>query len=220
MARPTRAAPLTASRRAARLLAVRALLPAVAGVVGARPLSAQAARLAFPRPSLRAEIGVVGASPLVRDANGTTVRAQVAPLVGAAAAWQVAGSTSLSIFARGSRGSVSAVQGGRHWSAGTTSQLDLGAAVERALTPVVSLRAGVSASWLSGPEDLAPFRFNEGTNPRPSAEAGLGARLMRTRPLSGTVVAQAYRYGAGSDAAPLASEGTVTRLIATVRYGR
>jgi hypothetical protein len=207
MARQTRAAPLIAAAAGAALLT----LPA-------STLAAQRTRLAAVSP--RIEAGVVGSSPLLRDGYGTTVRAQVAPVVSLGAAWPAGHATSLSIFLRGSRASVQASQGAWQWSAGTTSQLDVGAAAERwLLSDVVALRLGAAASWLSGPDDIAPFRFNGSATPHPGAEAGAVVRLLRSRPVAATVVVHGFRYR-GSAGDRVASSGTVTRLMAGVRYGR
>jgi hypothetical protein len=201
---------LTRSARAALALGAAAPL-AVAGAQGVR----------WQSPRFRVELGAAGSGAFLTDGNGLEVRAGLAPTLGLAAAWPAGHRYAISMFGRASRASVKLSQGGSHWSAGSTRQLDLGAAIERRFRgDVFEARLGGGGSWLAGPDDVAPFRFLSSGTPRLSGEVGGSVRLHRSLPVYGVVTAQGVRYGGANATAPEGGSGYVTRLIGGVRYGR
>ena len=196
---------------------------AVALALGAAaPLAlARAQGVASQAPRFRVELSAAGSGAFLSDGNGLEVRAGLAPALGVAAAWPFGHRYAVSLFGRASRASVKLSQGGSHWTAGSSRQLDLGAAVERRFRgDVFEARLGAGGSWLSGPDDVAPFRFVSSGAPRLSGEAGGSVRLHRSLPLYGVVTAQGVRYGGANATAPEGGSGYVTRLIGGVRYGR
>lgn len=172
-------------------------------------------------PTFRVELAAAGSGAFLTDGNGLDIRAGLAPALGLAAVWPAGHWYVISLFARGSAASVDVSESGRHWSAGRTRQLDLGAAVERRLLgDLFAVRLGGGASWLTGPSDVAPFRFLDSGSPHLSGEAGASVRLLRSMPIFGTVAVQGVRYGGASVSGPAGGNGTVTRILGGVRYGR
>lgn len=187
----------------------------------AAPLAVAAAQgVEWTAPSLRVELTAVGAGAFLTDGNGLEVRAGVSPAVGLAAAWRAGHHFGVELFARGSNGGVDVSQDGAHWSAGHTRQVDVGAAMERRFGDVFGARAGLAASWISGPADVAPFRFMRSGTPHLSGEAGGSVRLTRRLPLHGVVAVQGVSYGGASASDPAGGRGSVMRLLGGVRYGR
>jgi hypothetical protein len=186
------------------------------------PLSTVRAQgVEWQEPTLRVELSAAGSGAFLTDGNGLEVRAGLAPALGLAAAWPAGHWYTVSVFARGSTASVDVSENGSHWSAGHTRELDLGAAIERRLLgDLVAVRLGGGASWLSGPTDVSPFRFLDAGSPHLSGEAGASVRLIRALPVFGVVAAQGVRYGGASVAGPAGGNGTVTRILGGVRYGR
>ena len=182
--------------------------------------TARAGRPRFTRPTLRLFAGGALSTAYVRDDNGTTVGAGIAPAVGVELATTVSPRTALAVAVRTSRAGIDVDGDGRSWDGGSAWQTDASAAVERTLAPRLALRGGLGFAWVRGPGDLAPFRFNNRSPVRPAAELGATYALPLARPLAASITAQAYRYGATTLADPIREPGTVKRLIIGVRYGR
>ena len=200
----------------------RATLAAAALAAAAAPLAAADAQgVEWQSPRFRVELDAAGSGAFLTDGNDLEVRAGLAPALGLAAAWPTAHRYAVSLFGRASRASVKLSQDGSHWSAGSTRQLDLGAAIERRFRgDVFEARLGGGASWLSGPQDVAPFRFLNSSTPHLSGEVGGSVRLHRLLPVYGVVTAQGVHYGGANSTAPEGGSGVVTRIIGGVRYGR
>lgn len=190
------------------------------GALALSPARALAQGAEWTAPSLRVELAAVGAGAFLTDGNGLEVRAGVAPSVGLAAAWRAGHLYGVELFGRGSNAGVDVSQDGVHWSAGHTRQVDAGAAVERRFGLAFAVRAGVAATWISGPDDVAPFRFMRAGSPHPSAEIGGSVRLVRRWPVHGVLAVQGTSSGGASTRAPAGGRGTLMRLLGGVRYGR
>jgi hypothetical protein len=196
------------------------LLPLLACIVLAPADALRAQGVEWRAPALRVEVDAIGSGAYLTDGNGLEVRAEVAPALSLAAAWRSGHLYGVELFGRGSNAGVDVSESGTHWSAGHARQLDLGAALERRFGDRFTVRAGGGASWISGPADVAPFRFMSSGAPHPSAEAGGSVRLLRTRPLAGVITFQGVRYGGAAVTDPAGGSGWVMRLLGGVRYGR
>lgn len=189
-------------------------------MVAAAPSPLAAQGVEWTAPSVRVELLAVGAGAFLTDGNGLEVRAGVAPAIGVATAWRAGHHYGVELFARGSNGGVDVSQDGAHWSAGHTRQVDFGAAMERRFGDVFGVRAGLAATWISGPADVAPFRFMKSGTPHLSGEAGGSVRLTRRLPIHGVIAMQGVSYGGASATDPAGGRGSVMRLLGGVRYGR
>ncbi|MFN2400097.1 MAG: hypothetical protein ABR543_15865 [Gemmatimonadaceae bacterium] len=176
-------------------------------------------------PNFRAEIAVGYSSPLVKDANGTEVRATWSPSIGAGIAWNVAPKTHLSLTLRGARPSLDLEHDGNSWSGGSATIVDVIAAAEREIWQRVALRAGLGLVWLTGPDDVAPFRGTSGSQRFHAAfDAGAVVRpawkALATRPIFLTFGIQGFRLGNATASDPVTKPGGILRFMAGVRYGR
>lgn len=176
-------------------------------------------------PNLRAEIAVGYSTPLVKDANGTEVRATWSPAVGVGIAWNVASRTHVSLTLRGARPSLDLEHDGNSWSGGSATIVDVIAAAEREIGQRVALRAGLGLVWLTGPDDVAPFRGTSGSQ-RFHAAFDVGAAVrpvlnaLSKRPIFVTFGVQGFRLGNATASDPVTQPGAILRFIAGVRYGR
>lgn len=180
---------------------------------------AQGPRLAS--PTLRMELGAAVSTPYLKDANGATVRAGVAPALALGVAWDLLGRrspTAATIGVRASRGGVRIRQGGSDTPVDPAWQLDATAGVERWVGRL-GLRAAAGVTWLRGDETVAPFRFANGSPWHLAGEAGALARVPGARLLLLSLTAQAYRLGTAGPGNPGGSSGTVIRVLTGVRYG-
>ena len=172
--------------------------------------------------SPRVELGFAVSTPYLKDANGATVRARVAPVLSLGAAWalgRVGGApTAATVDIRATRAGVKISQGGADTPAGSAWQVDVLAGGER-WRGRVGLRAAAGVTWLHGDDDVSPFRFVNDTPWHLAGEVGALARVSRTRPLSVLLAAQGVRMGSPGNGL-IDANGAVIRLVAAVRYGR
>jgi hypothetical protein len=185
----------------------------------ATPATGQEGR-GFTAPRWRAELGAAFGSPYATDDAGVRVTPGIGGMLGIAAAWDVGARDVLTVFLRGSTNAVRIDADGAEQDAGSARQLDLGGALERTLRERIAMRAGVSATWLSGPTDVVPFRFGDDPRLVPAGEAGAAVRLTSERPLWLSLDLQAFRLGGATIDDPVETAGWVQRALVGLRYGR
>ena len=169
------------------------------------------------RPSLRFELGVALPSTLVEDANGTTIQTGFAPVLGVAGTWMISPKVQAAIGVRGSFASVTADGGSNDWDAGRSSQIALRAALEQGFDYGVGVFAGGSAVWLSGPDDVTPFRDNAGLHW--GGDVGARWRASPSRRLSVFAAVEAFMLGGKTNADPIARPAWARRFVLGVRHG-
>lgn len=214
-------------RRLVALLVFATVLGAPAFPARYAAASAQAPqRHTLTAPRWRVEAAVSAASPFVRDGNGTTVRAGIAPALGVTAAWTIGPRSAALLGARASATPVRIDAGGRRYGGGTAVQGDLLAglawlgALPMSPARPLDVHAAVEAVVLRGPGDVVPFRFANHALAHAGGEIGAAVRLTTSRPLALTVTAQTFRLGATTAGDPVTRDGWVSRVLVGVRYGR
>ena len=197
------------------------------GSVLALVLPADGTAQRVPRPpAWYAEAAIAVARPFVEDGNGTSVKPGVGPVGGVMAAWPARSRTMVTLGVQGSAFSLKLEDGGASWSGGRALQLDIMAGVEyeiagcaaRDQRGCTSLRGAAGGTWLSGSDDVLPFRFG-GTGLHPAGELGVTVRLLVRRPLSATLVAHAFRLGGSTANDPISNPGTALQFRLGARYG-
>ena len=168
-------------------------------------------------PRLRFELGMALPSTLVDDANGTTIRSGLAPLVGLAGTWMMSPRLQSVIGIRGSVASVIADAGSSDWNAGRTSQMTVRAGLEQHFDSGLGVLVGGSGMWLSGPDDVTPFRDDAGLHW--GGEAGVSWRVRPARQLSLFASIEAFMLGGKTADDPIARAAWVSRLVLGVRRG-
>lgn len=165
------------------------------------------------RWELRASLALGGT--LIEDGNGTTVSAGAAPSAGVAALWRT-GRALAGLSVHGGAGGLEARDGARSWNAGTLARADLFAVIgaERSRW---GIRFGAGAVFLRGPEDLVPFRGDDGFRLHWGAEGLVDAGLDRRGRIRAHVGADAMRFAPAGTAVP-AEAGAVLRLRLGLAY--
>jgi len=182
------------------------------GTSAARP----SRRLSRPRPMF--EVALALPSLLVRDANGTRVRGTIAPVVGVAGMWNLSPRLNSVAGIRGSLSSVSVDAGADDWKAGRTSQLAIRAGLERTFEAGLGLSLAGLGTWLSGPDDVTPFR--DGAGWHWGGDAGVSWRVTRSRPLSLFAVIETFMLGGATASDPVPSPAWVRRIVVGARHGQ
>lgn len=203
MARPIRAAPLTL------LLLLLPLAPAAAQ--GTNTLVA---------PRWRLELGAaLPGATYASDGEGGGVTAGVAPFLGATAVWRAGYRGTAELGFRASRAPVSVETSGVERDADAALQLDVVAAVGLVATERLTLRAGAGLSMLRGDDAVVPFSSGNDAPWHLAGEAGMLVRLSSRRPLGLAVTGHFMRLGGATVGDPV-EEGTLTRVLVGVTYGR
>jgi hypothetical protein len=109
--------------------------------------------------------------------------------------------------------------GGASWSGGTATIVDASAAFERRVFERVALWAGAGVSYVKGPSDVAPFRFENGSPVHLAGEAGARVSLGEL-PVAAVVMWHVFRMNGTSGAGTPGEEGVVHRAMLGVSYGR
>lgn len=203
MARPTRTASLT--------LALLLLPLAPAAAQGTSTLVA---------PRWRLELGAaLPGAKYASDGEGGGVTAGVAPFVGATAVWRGGYRGTAELGFRASRAPVSVETSGVERDADPALQLDVVAAVGVLATERLTLRAGGGLSMLRGDDATVPFSSGNDAPWHLAGEAGMLVRLSSRRPLGLAVTGHFMRLGGDTVGDPV-EEGTLTRVLVGVTYGR
>lgn len=180
-------------------------------------LTAQTSRRpSAPRPLF--EFALALPSLLVDDKNGTRVWSTIAPVVGVAGTWQLSPRLQSVIGLRGSLASVAVDAGAEEWKAGRTGQLALRAGLEHRVHERFGISAAASGTWLSGPDDVTPFRDDAGWHW--GGEAGVSWRAGRTRPFWLFAAVEGFMLGGGTVSDPIPGTAWVRRIVVGVRHGR
>lgn len=121
----------------------------------ALPVAGQKRSVTKPRVSFEAGAGF-GSTYFVREAD-TRVRGTFAPMIGAGALWATGFRWRAGFLARASRDGVRVTQRDRTWDAGHVTRFDLSGTLgwesER-----MAVRGTAGSIFLSGPDDVVPFR--------------------------------------------------------------
>ena len=179
---------------------------ALALVLVALPLAAQRRSASAP-DHVSVEAGAGFASIYFEEGNGTTVRGSVAPVLGVGAEWATGPSLRAGITVRGSRDALRITDDGRSWDAGHATRFDLLGTLAWGAERM-ALRLAAGPVWLSGPDDVVPFR-GQGT----AMHWGGGVVVDGTLALNGRL-----RWRAGADGVWLTPSGTaMTPVTGMVR---
>lgn len=173
-------------------------------------------RPSLPRPGF--ELGLALPSLLVRDANGTRVQANLAPVAGVDMRWKLSPRLHSLVGIRGSIASVSVDAGADKWSAGRTSQLAIRTGLEQRFEAGIGVSLAASGTWLSGPDDITPFRDDAGWHW--GGDAGLSWKLGRHRPISLFAVVEGFMLGGNAANDPVPRPAWVRRFVVGARRGR
>lgn len=204
MARSTRAAPLT--------VALLLLLPAA-------PATAQGTN-AFVAPRWRLEAGAaLPGATYAEDGDGGGSTAGIAPFLGVAAVWKAGYRGTAELAFRASRAPVTVETSGVERDADAALQLDVVAGVGLEATERLVLRAGAGLSMLRGDDAIAPFASGNDSPWHLAGEAGMIVRLSSRRPLGLAITGHFMRLGGATVGDPV-EEGTLTRVLVGVTYGR
>lgn len=172
------------------------------------------------RPSWRGELGLAFGARYMESDGGVEVQSRVLPFVGGGAAWTTGARTMVGLAARLSAGGLLVSNAETDWDAGSVLLGDLMGTVEWAVHPRATLHGGLGLTWVRGPSDVAPFRFNNDAPLHAGAVVGASTRLPGSRPLRAFLDVHGIRYGGGTADDPIADGGTVTRYVLGVRYGK
>ena len=179
-----------------------------------------AVRTPWNAPRLRFGAVVGAGTAWATDDAGVNVEQGLAGGVSGGAGWMVGGGYGLGLGLRGTLGAVTIDDEEGSRSAGTATQVDLLASIEHALGDRLAGHVAAGAAWVSGPDDVVPFRHGNNGRLQPTGEVGLALRLTTGRPLSATFALQATRFGSATLADPIKEPGWVNRGLVGVRYGR
>ena len=174
---------------------------ALALLLVALPLGAQKRRASAP-DQISVEAGAGFGSIYFEEGNGTTVRGGVAPVLGVEALWATGRSLRAGFAVRASRDALRISDDGRSWGAGHATRFDLYGTlawdVER-----IAFRVAAGPAWLSGPDDVVPFRA-QGTAMHWGGGVTVDGALAFDRRL---------RWRAGVDGLRMTPSGTATTPV-------
>lgn len=173
-------------------------------------------RLSRPRP--RFEVALALPSLLVDDRNGIRVWSTIAPVLGVAGMWKLSPRLTSVVGIRGSLASVSVDAGADDWKAGRTSQLAVRAGLGHTFEAGLGVFVAGSGTWLSGPDDVTPFR--DGAGWHWGGDAGVSWRVSRNRPLSLFAAIEGFMLGGATTSDPVPSPAWVRRFVVGVRHDR
>ena len=184
------------------------------------PASGAAQRPHLVAPRWSAELGAaLGTTPYVKDDNGARVTGGVGPVLGVGASWPGATrALALELGLRVARLPVSAKAAGTDIDVDPALHADLVGAGAWTVVPRLTLRGGLTISYLKGDDRVVPFRNGNASPWHPGAEVGAAWRL--TTPLALVATVHGTRLGAASVSDPARTAGVMLRTIVGVRYAR
>jgi hypothetical protein len=164
------------------------------------------------------EIGAVVATPLVEDGNGVTVRTAAGPFVGAQLAMRRNAAAAFTVGARASSAALRVASTSRDWRPGRSQRFDLRVGVET--SPISRLTLGVSgfAGLVTGPDDVIPFRRNDGRVAVWGGELGGAFPLIRERNIDLLIGVDAARLASQRGENPALAGGWIGALRLGVRH--
>ena len=192
-------------------------------VLAAQPAASAAQSSSGPearQPRWRVELGAAHATPLVEDGNGVTVRAAPGMVAGVERVVRVAPRSAAAIGLVADLSRLSLRSGGRRWSAGTATRVDLVARAERETWFATTASLGIAATRVIAADDVIPFRASDGSITSWSTHAAIARRIRPELPFDVALAADMLRLPGQPDEDLPMEAGFVARLRLMVRYAR